>query len=841
MKKYTPMIRQYLEIKKDHEDALLFYRLGDFYELFFKDAEVASQELNLVLTARNNSDEKIPMCGVPHHASASYIYRLASKGYKIAIVEQLENPAEAEGIVKRGVVKIVTPGTIMDELSDQSESIFIAGVHDYDYGYALCLNDMSSGKLISFNVEHDVDKLIASLLNYNTKEVVVQKDLDQHLKRRLQFLNEMTVSEVETVEILNESTPLYSHIDNQFNVEAIQLLLSYLHTTQMKALYHLRPVQLISNDGYLKLDYNALSNLELLETLQSKQVKHSLLGFLDHAQTSMGKRELRQNISRPLINKNDILKRQAQITLLKNDYLLFDDLKSNLKQIFDLERINAKIGYGNVTPLDLLRLKQSLAHIPQVINLLVSHPEFAYLSQVNDVSELHSLLDSAIDEEAKVNVRDGDIFKDGYNQQLDHARSIQKNGQTWILELEAEERRRTDISNLKIGYNRVFGYFIEVSKGNVSKIKDEYGYIRKQTLTNSERYVTETLSNKAEEILNADEVAKELEYKLFIELCQLLQKSSVTLLELSEHIGVIDFIFALATTAKQPGYTLPIIAEDRTFIIEEGRHPILEKIMKNESYVSNHLNMHDEDVWIITGPNMGGKSTFMRQSALIVIMSQMGSYVPASKAVIPIFDQIFTRIGASDDILSGKSTFMVEMAEANDALSHATSNSLIIFDEIGRGTSTYDGMSLAKAMIEYIATNIKAKTLFSTHYHELVSLADHFENVSNYHLRVDEAEDEIILKYEVIAGISNKSYGINVAKLAGLPDVIIKRADHILEHLETEGIEQSGHDIIYREVEIIPKKLSKLLDTLNDLDVNTLTPLMALQVLDDLKKLSDKE
>lgn len=844
MKKYTPMMRQYLDIKKDHEDSLLFYRLGDFYELFFDDAKVAAEELNLVLTARGGGgDEKIPMCGVPHHASASYIYRLTQKGHKVAIVEQLEDPAEAEGIVKRGVVKIVTPGTIMDELSDNSESIFLGAVVDYGYGFAVALTEMASGKVIVYNVDPDVETLIASLLSYNTKEIVVYEDLNMGVKRELSFLNDVLLSTIASKEILNDYKYLYEHVDNVNYQDVIELLLTYLNDTQMKTLHHLREIEVISDAGHMKIDYNSISNLELVESLRSGNVKNSLWDFLDHTETSMGKRLLRSYIVKPLVDKEAILLRQRQITDLRDDYILFDDLGENLKQVYDLERLNAKLAYGNANPLDLLRLKKSLSVVPEILSDLSKYANFKNIINIDPLSHLEQLIESAILEDAKAIVREGGIFKDGFNQELDAARSIQENGQAWILNLEAEEREKTGISNLKVGYNRVFGYFIEVSKGNVSKLVDDGTYIRKQTLTNSERYVTEELKMKEEEILNADEIAKNMEFQLFNELVKEISSHSKAILALSDVIAEIDVLYALATIAKLKGYVVPTISEDRNFAIEGGRHPILENLMRDHDYVANNLDMSDEDIWVITGPNMGGKSTFMRQSVLIVIMAQMGSYVPAERAVIPIFDQVFTRIGASDDILSGKSTFMVEMAEANDALSNATENSLIIFDEIGRGTSTYDGMALAKAMIEYIAINIKAKTLFSTHYHELVTLADHFDNVSNYHLLVHEEDDEITLKYQVVPGVSNRSYGINVAKLAGLPDNVIMRASTILEGLEKEQqIAEAGHEVIYKEIEVVPHNLKSVKKILDDVDVNALTPINALQLLDDLvSKLKEDE
>lgn len=839
MKQHTPMIRQYLKIKEEHQDALIFYRLGDFYELFFDDAVLAAKELDLVLTARHaKAENQVPMCGVPHHAASSYILRLTQKGYKVAIVEQLEDPADAVGIVKRGVVKIVTPGTVMDELNENSESIFLATVTDFGYGYGIALIEMASGHIIVSKVDHDKTLLVEKLLSYNTKEIIVDESVDAKTIKLLSNIPNITISTEEIIE-LKGYDHLYKHIKNHNLLETIKLMLSYLNRTQMKTLNHLRKIEEEDQEAYLKMDYASILNLELVESIKISNNQKSLWDFLNKTKTSMGARLLKNWITKPLVNRDEILQRQAMISVVKDNFILRDNLKDNLNKIYDLERLSAKFAYGNANAIDAIRLKSSLEVIPSIFEDLGGYKEFNDLLDVDTLQPLYKLVDQAIVESPPTSLREGNIFKDGYNKKLDQARLIQREGQNWILELESKERDKTGINNLKVGYNRVFGYFFEVTKANMHKIKEEDGYVRKQTLTNVERFITDELKEKEDEILNADEKSRQLEYSLFLQLVEEVITYMPQLLLLAQTISNIDVLYALGEIATSSGYVKPKITSSRDFEIIDGRHPILDKLMTDKKYVSNSLTLSDRDLWVITGPNMGGKSTFMRQVTLIVILAQMGSYVPAKSAVIPIFDQLFTRIGASDDILSGQSTFMVEMFEANNALQNATENSLIIFDEIGRGTSTYDGMSLAKAMIEYIATNIKAKTLFSTHYHELVQLADNFDNIENYHVEVFEKDGDVTFLYKMIPGQADRSYGINVAKLAGLPQSIIERSNEILSELESKRVVNSNQKIIL-EKEVTPKHLKGVESLLLNLDINELTPLAALQFLDDLKEKMNK-
>ncbi len=834
MKQYTPMIRQYLNIKAKHPDALIFYRLGDFYELFFEDAHVASKALDLVLTARNGgAKDKIPMCGVPHHAASNYILRLTQKGFKVAIVEQLENPADAVGIVKRGVVKIVTPGTVMDELNEDSESIYLAAVTDHKYGYGVAICEMASGKIIVSHIDHDKTLLVEKLLSYNTKEIVVSEDFDEKVIKVLNNIPNVIISN-ETNETLKGYEHLYRKISNHNLIETSKLMLNYLNMTQMKMLNHLREIEVENDKSYLKMDYASILNLELVESIKISNNQKSLWDFLNKTKTSMGARLLKTWITKPLVDELQILKRQAMISVVKEDFILRENLKDNLSKIYDLERLSAKFAYGNASAVDAARLQRSLLVIPSIINDLNNYKEFEDLCNIDILSDLQDLLEKAIIEKPPTSIRDGNIFNDGFSSELDKMRLIQREGQNWILALEAKEREKTGINNLKVGYNRVFGYFFEVTKANMHKIREEDGYVRKQTLTNVERFISDELKEKEDEILNADERSRNLEFSLFLKIIDEVVKYMPQLLLLAQTISNIDVIYSLGEIATLSGYCKPSISSNRKFEIIEGRHPILDTLMSDNKYVSNSLNLNEKDLWLITGPNMGGKSTFMRQVTLIVILAQMGSYVPAQRATIPIFDQLFTRIGASDDILSGQSTFMVEMFEANNALQNATENSLIIFDEIGRGTSTYDGMSLAKAMIEYIATNIKAKTLFSTHYHELVQLAHNFDNIANYHVEVFEEDGNVTFLYKMIAGQADRSYGINVAKLAGLPASIIKRSKEILEELESKRVVTTTQKVVLEKA-VTPKYLKEVENLLLNVDINDLTPIAALQFLDDLK------
>jgi len=836
MKKYTPMMQQYLEVKERYQDALVFYRLGDFYEMFFEDAKIASFELDLVLTGRSAGvEERIPMCGVPHHAANSYIQKLIQRGYKVAIVEQLEDASEAKGIVKRDVVKVVTPGTVMDDIADDKSSIYIASIIDYQYGFALAICEMATGETIVKSISNHLTSLSQQLLRLNVKEIVVCSDFSEKKLKPLRELNNITISYCDEEVIEGTYQELCGHIQEPYFKKVYGILVNYLITTQKRMMHHLRVVEIDNDDLYVYMDFSTQQNLELLTPLRQGSKNETLWTFMDHCKTAMGSRLLRRWIEKPLICKEEILKRQEVIAFLIKNYIIRDDLKESLQKVYDMERLIARVAYGSANAIDCVRLEQSLQEAPLILAYLkdvTSYPEWKRLDLCHDLS---AILENAFVENPPISIKEGGMFVSGYSAELDECRRIQKEGKDWILQLENKEREKTGIKNLKVGYNRVFGYYFEVSKSNRHLIKDEDGYVRKQTLTNAERFVTEELKEREDAILHAEEKAIRLETEIFLNLLERIKVYLPKLQKLANGMAMIDVLYGLSVVSSQAGYVCPEFTEGELELIE-GRHPILDVLMKEKRYVSNHLIMNQEkDLWIITGPNMGGKSTFMRQCALIVVMAQIGVYVPAKSAKIPLFDKLFTRMGASDDILSGQSTFMVEMNEANHALQNATKNSLILFDEIGRGTSTYDGMALAQAMIEYIASCIHAKTLFSTHYHELTSLEDSLNSVQNVHVEVHEENDHVTFLYRVKEGKADRSYGINVAKLAKLPDTIIDRAKTLLEELESnKKVVQQSLQVV--EMVRIPTEAQRVLDVLSEINENEITPLEALQMIHDLKK-----
>ncbi len=836
MKKYTPMMTQYLEVKENYKDALVFYRLGDFYEMFFEDAKIASIELDLVLTGRNAGvEEKVPMCGVPHHAANSYIQRLVAKGFKVAIVEQLETPAEASGIVKRDVIQVVTPGTVMDESLEKKTSIHLASILDYGYEYILSMVEMSTGETIVKKISHQQTLLSQTLLKNNIKEVVVKDNFNEKALNMIRNNGNITISFCNESDISDEYIPLCSEINKKESfLEAYGIMLNYLCATQKRMLGHLQIVQVENEQDTMAMDFSTIQNLELVTPLRTQSSGGTLWSFLDVCLTSMGSRMLRKWIEKPLVNEKLIIQRQEQIQTLVDDFMIRNMCKEALNPMYDLERLIARVAYGSANAVDCVRLVKTLNQVPQIKELFKNNEHFKELNEVDTCNSLITLLQDAFVEEPPMSIKEGGMFKIGYSPQLDEYRDIAKNGKNWILSLEAKEKERTNIKTLKIGYNRVFGYYIEVSKGATSQIKDEYNYVRKQTLSNAERYITPELKEQEDAILNSQERAVQLETQMFTELLDRIKEYCPKLQKLSSILAKMDCIYALSEIAAKNGYVRPQFVKDQLNIVE-GSHPIL-STMKNSRYISNSCVMDKErTVLLITGPNMGGKSTFMRQTALIVIMAQIGSFVPCKQCEMQLFDKIFTRIGASDDILSGKSTFMVEMIEANTALSQATENSLILFDEIGRGTATYDGMSLAQAMIEYIATSIKAKTLFSTHYHELTTLDEQLSNVKNVHVEVHESKGDITFMYRLKEGKANRSYGIHVAKLANLPESILIRAKDLCEQYENEkqGVQQSMGII---EMVKEPQGYRVISEKLKELNVNELTPIQALQLLDELKK-----
>ena len=835
MEQYTPMMQQYLEVKKNYQDALVFYRLGDFYEMFFDDAKIASSELDLVLTGRNAGvKERVPMCGVPFHAVTGYIQRLVQKGYKVAIVEQMEDPALAKGLVKRDVIKVVTPGTVIDELFDERSSIYLAAVVDNQYELALSICEMSTGETTVTHIPRNMIHLQQTLLKNNIREIVVRDNFDEKMIRAVRDLSAVAISYCNEDHIDEEYLPLCDQITDPAQRQAYGIMLNYLIETQKRMMHHLQTVEIENEDDVLYMDFSTQQNLELVAPLRTQSKSETLWSFLDCCQSTMGSRLLKKWIERPLIDKKKILFRQDRIEYLMQNFMVREDLKDSLHQIYDMERLIARVAYGSANAIDCQRLQKTLAQVPDILALFADAPVFQEYQNIDCCESLNELLDGAFVENPPAVTKEGGMFAEGFSDQLDEYRSAQKDGKNWILQQESYERERTGIKTLKIGYNRVFGYYIEVSKGATSQVKEEFGYVRKQTLTNAERYITAELKEKEDAILHAADRAIRLESELFANLLEQIRSYLPKLQKLALMLANMDVYYSLSAIGSENGYIRPVFTED-PLNIEEGRHPILEKVSK-QRYVSNSLKMDkDNQILIITGPNMGGKSTYMRQVALIILMAQIGSFVPAKKCEMPIFDKIFTRIGASDDILSGQSTFMVEMTEANNALSQATENSLILFDEIGRGTSTYDGMALAQAMIEYIAVCIHAKTLFSTHYHELTSLDESLPVVKNVHVEVHEENGNVTFMYRVKNGRADRSYGINVARLAHLPEAVLDRAADLLKEFESKKhvVQQSLNMV---EMVKAPVKEQAVLDKLEAVDPNQMSPMQALQMLMDLQK-----
>lgn len=834
---YTPMMKHYLELKEQHEDAIIFYRLGDFYEMFFEDAKTASSELDLVLTGRNAGvEERVPMCGIPHHAAKGYIQRLIQKGYKVAIVEQLEDPALAKGLVKRDVIKIVTPGTIMDEVSDEKTTVYIASLHDFQFGLAVILCEMTTGELRAQLIDKHVMAIQKVLLGNNVREIVIQEKFDKKIVKMIEEMQTITVSYHNDNALKEEYRHLLNGIEDDRVETAFGVLTNYLDETQKRNMAHLNAVEMVYENDFLQMDFSTKQNLELTSSLRSNSRSQTLWSFLDKCRSSMGSRLLKKWIEYPLVDTAMINRRLDAVEYLNDNFITKDELREHLGFVYDMERLSARVAYGSANPRDILRLIKTLEHTPQIFELFHDCSAYEEFQSIDPCRELYDMIEGAIIDNPPLTLKDGGVFVEGYNEELDQVREIGKNGKNWILELENKERERTGVKSLKIGYNRVFGYYIEVTKTNLDSIKDEFGYVRKQTLTNAERFITQELKDKEDAIVHAQERSIRLEAELFNHLLNQIKVYLPKLHDLSHALATIDALYALAEISSENGYTRPQFHTGHSIHMKEARHPILDRMMKTTRYVSNDLEMgEDNDILMITGPNMGGKSTYMRQTVLLVIMAQIGCFVPAKKAEMPIFDQIFTRIGASDDIMSGQSTFMVEMIEANNALQNATANSLILFDEIGRGTSTYDGMALAQAMIEYIMRNIKAKTLFSTHYHELTEMAEKNAGIRNVHVDVHEEDDKVTFLYRVLDGKADKSYGINVARLAHLPSSVLERAKQILDNLELQPnmVKEVKPPLVIEKEN--PQHM-QIINQVKQVDVNKMTPMEAMQFLYELKE-----
>ena len=798
----TPMMVEYMKTKEQYSDCILFYRLGDFYEMFFEDAITVSRELELVLTGKNcGLEERAPMCGIPHHAAAAYIPRLVNKGYKVAICEQLEDPKQAKGIVKRGVVKIITPGTFVDNNSNlENDNTYLMAIHEDGEIIGIATSDISTGEFKTTSFSYSMASLLDEIAKLSPKEILLDENTSEDIINEIKGVcsalitkknfNEFLVSKEELIAQFSDLEA--GALENLREITS-RVLLKYIYETQMMSLSNINLLEQYEIVNYMVIDSNSRRNLELTESIREKTKKGSLLWVLDKSATTMGGRTIRRYIDEPLIVKSQIEKRLSGVEELYNSISFNEDLRRALKEIYDIERIVGKISNKNVNAKDMLSLKASLEKIPELKELLKyakSDLLMEYYENLDELSDVRTLLEDSIKEDPSLTIKEGNIIKDKYNELVDELRDVKLHGKEKIAALENEEREFTGIKSLKVGYNKVFGYYIEISKANFDSIP-EGRYIRKQTLANAERYITEDLKNLENKILGSEEKLVNLEYDLFVEIRDKVEKEIGRLKKAARIISNLDAVSTLALVALENDYVKPKINEEGTIEIKDGRHPVVEKVIGNGEFVSNNTtcNQTDKELLLITGPNMAGKSTYMRQVALITLMAQIGSFVPAAEADISICDKIFTRIGASDDLAGGKSTFMVEMWEVSNILKNATSKSLVLLDEVGRGTSTYDGLSIAWSVIEYITKNkdLRCKTLFATHYHELVKLEGILPGVKNYSVAVKKTKDSVVFLRKIIEGGADESYGIEVAKLAGLPDEVIDRAREILCDLEGEN------------------------------------------------------
>lgn len=831
-KTLSPMMQHYVSIKEKYPDTLLFYRVGDFYEMFMDDAVIASKELDLVLTGKNAGlDEKVPMCGVPHHAVKTYLTRLAARGFKVAIVEQVQDPKEATGLVERDVIRVITPGTVMDEITDEKQSVYLAAVEDYKYGYAVAFCEVSTGENFIETCSHKDNALLQLILKNNGREVVVRKGFNERIIRRFREM-QVVISYCEEDAIHPVYEPLITNLDKDYEKTCFGMLLNYLEATQKHALSHLQVCHVEEESQVLYMDYSTQANLELTVPMHDTGRQITLWSFLDCCKSAMGSRLLRKWIEKPLISQKRIEERLDRVAWLMRSFMVRNTVREALSNVYDLQRLIARCALNTANAVDVQRLTKTLEQVP-IIQKKLDSSLFGEIVDMDALQGLYTQLKNAFLDEPSLSVNEGGMFRDGYDAQLDEVRSIQRNGKEFIASLEASEREKTGFRTLKVGYNRVYGYYIEISKLQAKDVKEEWGYVRKQTLTNNERFISPELKEKEDMILHANERAIAIEKQLFSQLMDNIRSSLPKLQKIAEGLALADVYCALAEDSAKYGYVRPVFT-DGLVDIRSGRHPILDEMMKDPKYVSNNLYLDDqENILLITGPNMGGKSTYMRQTALIVIMAQIGCYVPASSCQIPVFDKIFTRIGASDDILSGQSTFMVEMNEANRALQQATDHSLILFDEIGRGTSTYDGMSLAQAMIEYIASVIHAKTLFSTHYHELTSLAESVGCVRNVHAAVKEEDNQVTFLYKIKKGPAQQSYGINVARLAGLPGSVLERAADIQKELESKKrvVQQSFQLVEMKKEDPVA---DGIIEQLKSVSIDDLSPREAWNMLNDM-------
>ncbi len=835
--KLSPMMQQYMDIKDKYEDSIIFFRLGDFYEMFFDDAILTSRLLELTLTGKQAGlEEKVPMCGIPHHAYASYVDELIDKGYKVAICEQLEDPKETKGMVKRDVIQVVTKGTRIDSNIDAKSNNYIANIYDYSYCYGISYADISTGEVYATLVEGESDKVIKEIIRNGFKEVIVNDTIDRELVESLRTNHDILVTITKEELESTDYDYIYKGIEDERIIKTIKHLLHYIIDTKKGDLHHLQPCQIIKSSMYLEFDVNTKKNLELVETLRNRERQYSLLWLLDKCKTAMGSRYLKNTILNPLTDKKAIEKRYDFVSLLSTEFILRDDLIKSLDNVYDLERLVGRVTYGNLNAKDLLQLKSSLKELPKIKTILKG---LKYNKNIETFEEVYSLLDRTILEDAPFSIHEGHLIKEGYNEELDELKKISSGSKDFILEMEQKEKERTGIKNLKVGFNKVFGYYIEVSKGQCNLVKEEYGYERKQTLANCERFITPILKEKENIILGAEEKIISLEYKLFMDIREVIKRYVQNLQKTAKIISEIDMLQSFSVVSDTYKFVRPELTNDKSLKLVECRHPVVEQVMKDK-YIPNDIIMDKTtNILLITGPNMAGKSTYMRQCAITVIMAQIGCFVPCKSATMPIFDKIFTRIGASDDLVSGESTFMIEMKEANYAISEATENSLILFDELGRGTATYDGMSLAQAILEHIHDKIKAKTMFSTHYHELTILEKDLKQLKNVHVSALEEKGKVTFLHKVKQGAVDKSYGIHVASLAKLPKSLIERADEILNIYEKKNIKKetftqtSLFELTEAETETKINPIEEKIAEINPLEM---TPMEALSFLYDLKK-----
>lgn len=867
MGELTPMMQQYLQIKQEHSDCILFFRLGDFYEMFFEDAKLASRELEITLTGRDcGLEERAPMCGVPYHSASSYIAKLINKGYKVAICEQVEDPSQAKGIVKREVVRIITPGTIIDQsMLEEKANNYVLSVYKGDEGYGIAFADISTGELSTTCIYNDnFARVLDELAKINPKEILVNGNLFMETKLVQQIENKLGVHVAEHRDWSFSRRNADEKIKKHFNVSSLEglglgerplcvcavgALIDYLEETQKVTLSHIDRIDLYSTEDYMMLDSSTRRNLELIETMRTKEKKGSLLWLMDKTQTAMGGRMLRKWLEQPLIDHEEINMRLDGVEELKNNIVLMERIKEYTGSVYDIERLMGRIVYGNANARDMLSLKQSVEVLPRIKEILKGCKS-AILAQIRDnmdlLEDICDLIEVSVHPDPPLGLKEGGIIKDGYNEEIDRLRRASREGKGWIASLERKEKERTGIKSLKVGFNKVFGYYIEVTKANLDQVPEDY--IRKQTLANAERYITPELKDMENTILGAQEKIIELEYQVFTGIRNKVAGEVERIKRSSYYIALLDTLYSLARVASENGYVRPKVNRGESIEIKDGKHPVVEKMLGYSRFVPNDtfLNCDDNRLCIITGPNMAGKSTYMRQVALIVLMAQIGSFVPASYCKVGVVDRIFTRVGASDDLTSGQSTFMVEMSEVANILNNATRRSLLILDEIGRGTSTFDGLSIAWAVIEYVANknNIGARTLFATHYHQLTELEGKLEGVKNYCIAVKEKGDNIIFLRKVIRGGADQSYGIQVAGLAGLPKAVIERAKEILAKLEETDIAKNGkrsdEGAVAKnkpeQVDLFNYRYIQLLEEILGIDVNTMTPLQALNILSFFKE-----